>query len=904
MKFGTMSTEQGQFETLWGNPFASGGLACACACFATVRRVFVCTIPAFALILIGCFASGCTRFPAIDPNGQSIFLPYPASTEIRVPQVHATPTTPGIFPVEAYTTPTTPPPCLDGTTSQSGICNLFQCKKIIQNHVDKHNPGRCGEIQLSPLRVVAPVNGEVLLMAGICGKDGFLVKKEPLEWMLSPDSVGQFIEVGDDAKGRLCSSLYNKPKVEKLDVDFARGRTSSREALITRGTPGTDDDLQLQEGQTWITVSSPSEGVSRVTVLAPESDLWDQRRQTAFIYWVDSQATLPGPVVARVGEPVQLVTRVTRSENIVPAQGWIVRYTILDTSIAGFVPDIQSGVLDAVVDQNGQAVATLAAMPNRRGTTPVHIEVIRPAQPSENLPALTLHQGDTTVTFSSPALEVTSNGPPAASVGDIVNYVGTMANPGDIDAENTVLTAIIPASAQVVEVDPLPTQQVNGQLRWVQGPLKAAQQLDVRIALRLTEAQDVAVRFLGEAVPNLRSESSVQTRVVAPSVALRFEPADAAQGEVGSDVYYNVEITNNGPQVLTDLVMEVETDPGLQPSTKSMSVPILQPGLATKTGVAFRVQQEGQRAAALRIRSSTGNAVLAESRTSILGVPPRPKVPQMEANVQVSPTMYVGEESATQVVFSVRNPGAVKLENITVDIEHDPVLEPKGFDQNNVGRFFARTGAPLRWTPPDLPPGTVAQLIVSFVAKAPTAQARINMVALSGNVTASNQAQVQALSRNNAVLPPAINQNQGLNNAGGINPPPAQPRTGELAIHIINRNNPIVINTEVSYGLEVESTQNLPDSDLRIQLNIPQGVRLISVVTSEGVRLQPIYNEQTASWDLPPVQYVRAPRDLLRYTFTIVATVPQQQLRLSARVWSANQPNPKVVTEPVTVIAQ
>ncbi len=52
-------------------------------------RVHVCkSLHALALLFLFTL-SGCARFPAIDPNGQSIFLPYPASTELTLPQVHA-----------------------------------------------------------------------------------------------------------------------------------------------------------------------------------------------------------------------------------------------------------------------------------------------------------------------------------------------------------------------------------------------------------------------------------------------------------------------------------------------------------------------------------------------------------------------------------------------------------------------------------------------------------------------------------------------------------------------------------------------------------------------------------------------------------------------------------------------
>ncbi len=181
--------------------------------------------------------------------------------------------------------------------------------------------------------------------------------------------------------------------------------------MITRGTPRTDDDIRLKDGQTWLSISSPSEGVSRVTVLAPESELWDQRRQTATIYWVDAQWEFPQPQIARSGQAINLVTRVTKAENIKPAEGWWVLYTIVDPSVAVFAPSpdadrvrISGNSARVRVDSNGQANVQVTAPPGSRGTTPIVIEVIRPAEPSDNLPEILLGRGQTVVTFSSPGL--------------------------------------------------------------------------------------------------------------------------------------------------------------------------------------------------------------------------------------------------------------------------------------------------------------------------------------------------------------------------------------------------------------------------------------------------------------------------------------------------------------------
>src|SRR5690606_13222242 len=108
--------------------------------------------------------------------------------------------------------------------------------------------------------------------------------------------VGHFIQIAPD-DANLLQRMANKKEVEKVSGSFARGLTRTKPALITRGTLTPRDDVPLEAGQAWATISSPTEGVSRITALAPESDCWDQRRATATIYWIDARATFPAPQV-------------------------------------------------------------------------------------------------------------------------------------------------------------------------------------------------------------------------------------------------------------------------------------------------------------------------------------------------------------------------------------------------------------------------------------------------------------------------------------------------------------------------------------------------------------------------------------------------------------------------------
>ncbi len=455
----------------------------------------------YGLLILSLFSisHGCSklRLPAIDPNGSHLFLPCPNTTQLVFPEhLHGSDHHCSL-PTPAFAAPATPPPCVDASEAEpGGVCNLFKHKLVSESHEHFRSPGKAGEIELTPVRVVAPVGGEVVLLAGICGEDGYLVKRQPLEWMLSPDSVGQFIEVGNDAPGKLAGLMsLGDPKIEKLDVDFARGRTSNKEQLITRGTPACNDDIKLREGETWLSVSSPSEGVSRVTVLAPDSEIWDRRRQTATIYWVDAEWQFPSPKPARAGETIQLVTRVTRSEKLVPATDWIVRVYDPRSECGHIPPPTGSNVSLVKVNSDGQAIAQLTSQPGARGSTPVMIDVIKPADPSDNLPEIVLGRGQTIVTFSSPALALQTFGPDVGSVGELLTYVASLANPGDIDAENVRLEVAIPVGTRLVSATPEPSSRTDTGLIWDQGLLAAQRQLDVSIVVEALQANTFDVAF-------------------------------------------------------------------------------------------------------------------------------------------------------------------------------------------------------------------------------------------------------------------------------------------------------------------------------------------------------------------------------------------------------------------------
>jgi uncharacterized repeat protein (TIGR01451 family) len=857
---------------------------------------------ALCLLIIGsAILTGCShlQLPAIDPYGNRIFLPLPNTTQLDLPHLHSHAGQPGLIPDPAFVAPPTPPPCLD---AGSGVCNLFGHKHDLIDRLQTHfeSPGKTGEIQLTPLRVVAPVGGEVVLLAGICGADGYLVQREPLEWMLSPDSVGTFIEVGDDRPGRLSNFLHQNNKVEKLDVDFARGRTSSKETLITRGTPNCEDDIRLRNGQTWLSVSSPSEGISRITVLAPESKIWDRRRLTSTIYWVDAQWEFPSPVIQRSGDTVQLVTRVTRAENLVPAENWIVQYTIVDPSIASFVPPTGSNQAQVRVNADAQAVVNIAANPDSRGTTPIIIDVIRPAQPLDNLPELVLGRGQTTVTFSAPGLNLEAFGPQVASIGEAMTFSAVVGNPGDVAAENVEIRAQIPAGTRLVNAIPQPTTQTPETLIWDQGALPANQQLDIAVVLEAQRANTISVLFQASGSGFPVRQRRVTTEIIEPAVEARFAPAGGvAEAEVGQTVLYEIDVTNVGRQTLTDLTVAIESDSGLPESSQGenrveQTIPILQPGETRSIGISFRVQQTGQLGARLRV--SSGQTILAERSTSIRGLEPRPRQPSIGVSIQFPQEIRVG--SISRAIVTVQNPGEVRLTDIQVELDIDPSLVARRVDSANAPRIrLTEDGSRLTWSAQDLLPRTTGEsgdifrrLDVEFESRAPTQQGQLAVRATSAQgVQAQDAVQFRAAGAQapRDVLP-----------SDKVQPPPdGRQRTGELQVQLADYDDPTIVGRELRYNLFVINDRAIPDRNVRLLLRLPAGVELRSI-SREGNAVNFNYVEDRVI-ALPNIQFIR-PDERIVFLIVIVPRIPSL-LELQAQVSSDGQPQAYQTTETTTV---
>lgn len=936
-------------------------------------------------LIVCALASGCQqiRLPAVDPTGQCLLAPYPTSTTLALPcsggegctcltcarglaahlhehkanlhaklqNFHRGATTP------AFPEPADPPPCLETT----GPTQLPPCGRTLSDPDAcgddcKHGPpavlygdevlgkrrhhhhhhclperGTRGRILLSPQKIVAPVGGEVILLSGICGNDGYLQVGQPLEWMLTPESVGTFIEVGNDDPG----VLHRLAKIEKADKrsgSYALGVTSTKRSLITRGNLNSQDDVLLDKGQTWLSISSPTEGTSRVTVLAPQSDCWDQRKATATIYWVDARWQFPGPQRELAGTPVTLSTRVTRTEGTRPATGWTVRYEILNPELALFAGS-GSAVFDARVDESGNAIAQLLPVQTyagtfASGTAAIAMHVIRPGGERDNMPDLTLGSGQTFVTWSAPQLTLRAGAPAIATYNVPVEVFANVQNPGDQPAHNVRVSVVIPPGSRVTQADTF-AQVTPNQVNWEIGTVPPRTQLD--LSMSIAAQASIRLNFQARGDSGLFAEDTVAIDVFRPSLGLSVRAASGDPVEVGNPLTFHIDVTNTGDQALADVSLRVVGDNGLiHPQTDSRIVGLsksdgpLQPGDTWRAAATFLALESGRRCITVEASADGGQQAKGDACATVINrVLP---VPALTATITGPDRMTTGTRS--RFTYRVVNTGMVPLNHVRITATFDPQVQLLEATEGNIASRLSQYQ--IGWLIPFMPvgpdPRSTVLIEAEFVAQQINPQSQMILTVESAEGARASDSYVFEIlpGAPPAVAPPSrpslppIQPTPTIPNTPAPippDPPPGDPRvpqptlppaaaepaapTETLALRLLDRDDPVRVGQPIRYSLSVTNQSNLVDSAVGLRFQLPPGVELTRVVQ----RLAPNANQfrrENGYVYLEEIRNIR-PGETVDFDIELVSNQPQQ-IELMVEAVSQLMPRGTFATQTTRVL--
>lgn len=780
----------------------------------TNRAAILLTALAVCAAGVGCQA---LRIPAIDPSGRRLFLPPPNYTTLAGPS----PATQqfGILPTPAWSAPPLPPPCLDAPAPPTAFVAEPECgvplpapTPAIVVPQGAQQPHR-EQLTLAPKSIIAPVGSEVVLVAGLCSGKGYYLKREPIDWTITRESVGQFVQVPNEHS--VWRHLWNI-QPEKRSGDLAAARTQVKPVTITRGNADPSDDVHVASGQSWVTVTSEIEGTSRVMAYSPGVDDWSLRKQTATIYWVDAQWQLPAPACVPAGQTHLLITRLTRSDGVTPICGYVVRYEVVGGPPVSFAPSGASTV-DVFSDEQGNAAVEISQPPNQPGTSEIRISIIRPPQQTGD-PTLTLGQGFTSLTWSAPGLALGISGPASAAMDSTVTYQINVTNPGDQAARDVVVSDVLPPGLSLISSEP-PGSPLGDRLEWRLGDVSGFGTQTITLHCRATRRGDVQHCASARSADGLTADDCVTTRIFAPSLSLTMTGPETA--EVGQRIEFHVEVTNTGPEPLRNVSVTDRFDAGLS-HTEGERSPIerviesIPAGQTVRLAVPFNVVAPGRLCHTLEAVAEGGEKAVASTCVTVTqpAQPVQPEVqnrPALQTALSGPVDVRVGELP----LYSLRvtNTGNVPLTNVAVSYRYPASLEPKSATGGN-----EHVGAALIWRVATLAVGQSSNLQVQCLALRADIGAVGRVEATSDQNASHNSEFTTRISP--AAAPPGVVP-------GGVPPGAAAetvPVTGNLTVAISGLVNPARVGQVVTYLVTIKNDRNVSDKDVRCSVIFPAGM--------------------------------------------------------------------------------
>lgn len=662
---------------------------------------------------------GCAEFrlPAIDPSGRSIFLPAPNYTTLTStttdpatgqrrqplldhfqlkglrdsrpafesppdPRCELPPLAPNQI---GRSTDICPPPASDPTSPRVVVPGVCQDPALASATVNQGCMGQprqasnpAARVTLSPQQHVAMVGSEVVLVGGVCGEDGYYRMREPLEWAISQGSVGHFVEPGQPTVGRLglrgrFAGLLQEPLPELLSNNYAYGCTSRKAQVITKGTVTTSDDVIVHKGQGWISVTSPMEGTTYITLMAPDLDGWEQRKQTAVIHWVDGQWTLPPSAVVRGIEPYTLTTTVSRRVTRGPLSGWTVRYQILDPT-AMF--DDGTTTREVPTDATGQASIQIVPVSPNGGLARIKVQVIRP--PRGGTPdQLIVGEGTTSVNWTTSTLAIQMTGPESVNLNENANYRVQVDNPGTIPVENVVVQSMLPQGFDFV-TSSLPAQVIGSRLDWNLGTLGPGQQRIIELTYRATQGGSSRHCVSVQATGVSPIEDCLTTNVNAEALYIEMTGRNPeAPVPVGQELTYKISVYNRGNTDLPNVTLTDRFDAGLRHpaglSPVEWEIGAIAAGQMREVELRFTVIEPGRQCHTLEATApSTPPAQISACVTAV----EREDLTSLEIRKSASRAeVRVGEQIEFEVLLI--NAGTSALSNLTIVDAYDPELQPR-----------------------------------------------------------------------------------------------------------------------------------------------------------------------------------------------------------------------------------
>jgi uncharacterized repeat protein (TIGR01451 family) len=423
-------------------------------------------------------------------------------------------------------------------------------------------------------------------------------------------------------------------------------------------------------------------------------------------------------------------------------------------------------------------------------STPVPISAGSPAdisparattrQPSETEDAIPVEMNTTTAV---PILSVETQSPAEINVGKTAQYAIDVKNHGEVTAENVQIYATLPERVKLIEADPQPTMEVDGEVRFDVGNLGSKQ--GCLIKLKLVPREMGQVELAARASFSISASSAMQVR--RPQLMLTCDGPDEAN--YGDTVTFNLVVTNVGDGVADDVVIlpQMSTQSATETNSKQ-SLPIgwLRPGASRKIPYTASAVGPGKLEARFIATDASGSETTATAQIRV-------RRAMVEVAVRGPEVNFMGREDVYEVCVS--NPGDAATKNVKV-----VASLPAALQLTVLGRpaKFDRRANTLTWFLERLSPGAVDTL--AFKLKATEEGQHVQEVTASaeGGLYADDRLATQVIGR------PHIN------------------------VRVINRDGPLAVDTAAEFAVELKNVGTKTADNVRIKVITPDALEAVA----------------------------------------------------------------------------
>lgn len=547
-------------------------------------------------------------------------------------------------------------------------------------------------LEVLPVEAVNPVRTQHVLVATVRDKDGKPLPNRRVEWILAEGSVGDIVEV--DESGWRASRGY------KVTPRYAVSHTNNHAHVLDRGTDDPSDDIHLEVGQTWCTITSPIEGDTHVVVYAPGIYDWNKHKVFVTKHWYDVQWQFPPAATNPVGTTHDFATVIAKHSDGTPLADYQVTYRVIDGPPAVFEP---GGQPTAVVktDASGVAKVTLKQVSPAEGTNNVSVDIWRLGNEACCEPAVHIAMGQTAKTWIGARIDCSKTAPAAVLAGQQFSYGITVTNPSQVEAQDIVVTDVLPDGITLVSSEPQ-AQAAGQRLTWSLGAIPAGGQKSITLQVTATRTG----RF--ENCVEVTGAMGLSTRCCATTVvtspALQLEKSCPPAVVLCDPIEYVLVVRNTGDGPATNVRVTDTLPDGIVTTDGQRSVAVdigtLDPGQAREIRISAKATQTGtfeNRAAATADNNLSAEAVCTTKVTQpVLAV------------TKTGPEMrYVGRDATFEI--TVRNTGDAPARDTMLV---DPLPPNTTFvSADNNGRY---ADGRVTWSLGTLEPGATQTVSVTL----------------------------------------------------------------------------------------------------------------------------------------------------------------------------------------------